>query len=98
MTSEKRYLKTKFGNDEKEQVVTKAVFSPKQGVRYEGELFTSYSSNIAFKSGNKVFLDAKYWNFSATTNAYRGQFLGEGIAETRKKITSGFYTLTNLNK
>ncbi len=33
------------------------------------------------------------WNASATTNFYRGKFLGEGVAETRKKINDGTYLL-----
>ena len=45
----------------------------------------------------RVYLDSYYWNYSATTGKYRNQFLGEGITETRKKIESGEYILTDLN-
>jgi len=72
---------------------------------YTGTAFQSYDTVIAFKAyecgntGNcyKVFLDAKKWDYSTTTGKYRNQFLDEGIAETRKKIKSGEYTLANLN-
>ena len=67
--------------------------------------FQSYSSMIvkidknydkAF-SHNQVFLDKKYWNYSNTTGKYRNIFLNENITETRKKIKSGEYKLTDLN-
>lgn len=64
----------------------------------EGIYFQSYRSIIAFCSNNgKVTLDEKFWDYSTTTGKYRNQFLNEGIAETRKKIKSGIYVLTNLN-
>ena len=46
---------------------------------------------------NKVELDQKYWNYSNTTGKYRNIFLNENITETRKKIKSGEYKLTDLN-
>ena len=67
--------------------------------------FQSYSSMIvkidrnydkAF-SHNQVFLDQKYWNYSNTTGKYRNIFLNETIKDTRKKIKSGEYKLTDLN-
>ena len=71
------------------------------------EYFQSYSSIIAKKvtqwffnyekKETKIFLDEKFWDYSTTTGKYRNQFLNEGIAETRKKIKSGIYVLTNLN-
>ena len=63
-----------------------------------GKMFQSYNSNIVFITydGN-VFLDENYWDYSVTTGKYRNQFLGEGIQETRKKIESGEYILTDLN-
>ena len=65
------------------------------------EAFQSYDSMIAKKiydtDGLKVVLDEYYWDYSKTTGQYRNQFLGEGIAETRKKIESGEYKLANLN-
>ena len=61
------------------------------------EYFQSYRSIIAKRSEGKIYLDDYYWDYSKTTGKYRNEFLGEGIAETRKKIASGEYTLTNLN-
>ena len=63
-----------------------------------GIMFQSYNSNIAFDlGGGKILLDSYYWDYSTTTGKYRNQFLGENKAETRKKIDSGEYILTNLN-
>ena len=45
----------------------------------------------------KVYLDETYWNYSVITSRYRNQCLNESIAETRKKIKSGEYILTDLN-
>ena len=61
------------------------------------EYFQSYRSIIAKKSEGKIYLDDYYWDYSVTTGNYRNKFLGEDIAETRKKIASGEYILTNLN-
>jgi len=61
------------------------------------EYFQSYRSIIAKRSEGKIYLDNYYWDYSVTTGKYRNEFLGEGIAETRKKIASGEYVLTNLN-
>lgn len=64
--------------------------------------FQSYDSVIvktSFEDGKrKIELDADKWNYSKTTSKYRNQFLGEKKAETEKKIKSGEYILTNLNK
>lgn len=67
--------------------------------------FQSYKSIIAVKRGNPVEdthnyieLDEKYWNYSVTTSKYRSIFLNESTIETRAKIKSGEYKLTNLNK
>ena len=46
---------------------------------------------------NKIELDKKYWNYSTTTGKYRNIFLNENIKDTRKKIKSGEYILTDLN-
>jgi hypothetical protein len=62
--------------------------------------FQSYSTIIAkirLKDG-QVSLDKNYWDYSKTTGKYRGYFLREGIAETRKRIASGEYKLVDLNK
>ena len=61
------------------------------------EYFQSYRSIIAKRSKGKIYLDDYFWDYSVTTGKYRNEFLGEGIAETRKKIASGEYVLTNLN-
>ena len=61
------------------------------------EYFQSYRSIIAKRSKGKIYLDDYYWDYSRTTGKYRNEFLGEGIAETRKKIASGEYILTDLN-
>ncbi len=63
----------------------------------------SYGSTIAQITSDdsgekpKVELDEKFWNWSVTTRKYRNYFLGETTKETRKKIDSGEYILTNLN-
>ena len=64
----------------------------------KGVYFQSYDSIIAFwDNNNKITLDRYYWDYSRTTGKYRNQFLGENIAETRKKIASKEYKLKNLN-
>ena len=69
------------------------------------EYFQSYNSMIAKKIYDNIgayvvetYLDQKYWNYSNTTGKYRNIFLGETITETKKKIKSGEYILTDLNK
>jgi hypothetical protein len=63
--------------------------------------FQSYRSIIAVKeytdNGRKITLDRNTWDYSVTTGKYRNEFLGEGIADTRKKIESGEYKLADLN-
>ena len=64
----------------------------------EGKYFQSYQSIIAFKPYHgKTQLDESTWDYSNTTSKYRRQFLNEHIHETRAKIESGEYKLTNLN-
>jgi len=60
--------------------------------------FQSYDTVIAVKEYDRTYLDSYYWDYSVTTGKYRNQFLNENIAETRKKIASGEYILTDLNK
>jgi len=64
--------------------------------------FQSYNSIIVKKRlGSEtvqIFLDQKYWNYSNTTGKYRNIFLNETIKDTKKKIKSGEYILTDLNK
>ena len=64
----------------------------------DGCYFQSYNSIIVKIEGREVYLDEYFWDYSVTTGKYRNDFLGEGIAETRAKIKSGEYTLTDLNK
>ena len=66
----------------------------------KGVYFQSYDSIIAFKPNDsrRIQLDENYWDYSRTTGKYRNQFLNEGIMETRAKILSKEYLLTNLNK
>jgi len=66
------------------------------------EYFQSYNSIIVKKyvgqTQQHTFLDQKYWNYSNTTGKYRNIFLGETIKDTKAKIKSGEYILTDLNK
>ena len=69
------------------------------------EYFQSYNSMIAKKIYDNIgayvvetYLDQKYWNYSNTTGKYRNIFLGETIKDTKAKIKSGEYILTDLNK
>ena len=66
------------------------------------EYFQSYNSMIVKKDYEsdqvKIYLDQKYWNYSNTTGKYRNIFLGETIKDTKAKIKSGEYILTDLNK
>jgi len=50
-----------------------------------------------FFQSYRSLLDADTWDYSRTTGKYRNQFLGENIADTRAKIKSGEYILTDLN-
>jgi hypothetical protein len=59
--------------------------------------FQSYDSIIVKWDDNQIYLDKYYWDYSVTTGKYRNQVLCENIKETRKKIDSGEYILTNLN-
>ena len=64
----------------------------------DGIYFQSYNSIIALKSKGKTYLDENTWDYSVTTGRYRNQFLHETKKETEKKIASGEYILTNLNR
>lgn len=61
-------------------------------------IFQSYDTVIVKRTERHTYLDRDKWDYSVTTGKYRNQFLSEGIAETRKKIKSGEYKLTDLNK
>jgi len=62
--------------------------------------FQSYDTIIAKKDlkHDRITLDENYWDYSTTTGKYRNLFLGENIAETKIKIASGEYELSNLNE
>jgi len=63
-----------------------------------GETFQSYRTLIARKEyEGKIYLDESFWNYSRTTAKYRNQFLMENTEDTKKKIKSGEYILTDLN-
>jgi hypothetical protein len=63
-----------------------------------GDAFQSYESIICFMAfGGQIYLDINDWDYSRTTGKYRNIVLGEDIKETRKKIKSGEYILTDLN-
>lgn len=59
--------------------------------------FQSYDSLIVKWEDGQVYLDEYYWDYSVTTGKYRNQVLCETIKDTRRKIKSGEYILTNLN-
>lgn len=83
-----RNMKSSNGNDIPNQFI---IETP------EGIYFQSYQSTIAVNNDGKITIDVNNWDYSTTTGKYRNQFLGEGIAETRKKIESGEYKLADLN-
>jgi hypothetical protein len=60
-----------------------------------GTYFQSYDSIIIFEDKNGKITLGRDWDYSQTTGKYRNQYLGEGIAETRKKIEDGTYTVDN---
>lgn len=57
----------------------------------EGDFLYSYGTLIAGKINGEVYLNENYWDYSSTTGKHRNEFLGENMAETRKKIKSGEY-------
>ena len=65
------------------------------------ETFQSYETIIVVRTiwegSIEIVLDSDSWDCSGTTGKYRNDFLGENVAETRKKIKSGEYKLANLN-
>ena len=80
------------------KIANQFIITVNNGYKY----FQSYNSMIAkkpigFREG-KIELDQKYWNYSTTTGKYRNIFLDEKMKDTKKKIKSGEYILTDLNK
>ena len=77
------------------KVANQFIFTDEIGNRY----FQSYNSVIAkINPLDQIYLDQKYWNYSNTTGKYRNIFLNETIKDTKAKIKSGEYILTDLNK
>lgn len=63
-----------------------------------GISFQSYDSVIAYvPNEGPTQLDRETWDYSTTTSKYRNLFLGETTKETKAKIDSGEYILTDLN-
>jgi len=60
---------------------------------YGKTIFQSYNSVIAVKYSDGSVVLGEDWEYSTTTGKYRNQFLGEGIAETRKKLEDGTYSI-----
>ena len=67
-----------------------------QYIIYQGNrtIFQSYNSIIAVKDRKGKITLGRFWDYSVTTGKYRNQFLNETIKETREKIKSGEYKLT----
>ena len=82
-------------------ITTETNYVAGMAVDRDVEYFQSYESIIVKKVQKagawRIFLDERCWNCSRTTSKYRNQFLCETTRETREKIASGEYTLTNLN-
>lgn len=95
-------MKSPNGKEVPNQFIISELGRGANGNFIKKEVFQSYKSIIAeritWDDRVDVTLDKQYWDFSTTTGKYRNQFLGEGIAETRKKIESGAYKLEDLNK
>lgn len=65
---------------------------------FGNSFFQSYKSIIAkICADGRIFLDETFWDYSVTTAKYRREFLNEGVEDTRAKIKSGEYVLTDLN-
>lgn len=60
-------------------------------------IFQSYSSVIAVKTDDKIYLDENKWDYSQTTGKYRNQFLRMDKKQTLQAIESGKIILADLN-
>ena len=76
------------------EVANQFIITLQNGIK----IFQSYNSIISVKANGETYLDYDRWDFSRTTGKYRNIFLNETITETKKKIKSGEYILTDLNK
>lgn len=62
-------------------------------------ILKSYNKTIAKKhyGKQKVIIDLRYYNYSATTGKHRNYFLGETLKDTDKKIKNGEYQTADLS-
>lgn len=62
-------------------------------------ILKSYNKTIAKKhyGKQKVIIDLRYYNYSASTGKHRNYFLGETLKDTDKKIKNGEYQTADLN-
>lgn len=96
---------SQFINDKGVAVRNQFIIEEKGGIMgnfIRRTTFQSYDSIIAVRTvwadSTDIELDQNYWDYSTTTGKYRNQFLGEDKRTTEKKIKSGEYKLTDLNK
>ena len=59
--------------------------------------FQSYSSIICEIIKDDITLDVVYWDYSKTTSRYLSAFLNIPCKDIRKGVTSGKYSLKDLN-
>lgn len=65
----------------------------------EGRLLECYGNPVALKQyRGSVVLDSRFWDYSVTTHKFRGRFLGENTATTRRKLERGEYRTANLTE
>ena len=62
-------------------------------------ILKSYNKTIAKKhyGKQKVIIDLRYYNYSASTGKHRNYLLGETLKDTDKKIKNGEYQTADLN-
>lgn len=77
----KQYLTTKGGNPAKDQYVV----HEDDGT----EKLYSYGTLIGIRHTDGSLELTEYWDYSQTTNYYRGKWSGYGKPETRKLIEQG---------
>jgi hypothetical protein len=72
---------------------------PNQFIITDGntEVFQSYKTIVIKIKNGKTYIDNGY-PFSTTTSKYASAFLGETSKEIKRKIKTGEYILTDLNK
>ncbi len=71
-----KQLQNRTGRTVANHFVVEGATLEEKGIEYEGSLFVSYDTNIAFiTSGSKLFLDENKWDYSRTTSKYLNIFL-----------------------